>query len=262
MSPWRGPASPGKMQLICSAIDRDWTSAPDGRERSRRRALALKMGQWTSPVAQGLVDSTWLYSAAAFALLGLLLVLGSLVALLRLRPFRFLWRLLAGMVALLIGMLAALVAIGTAGYRALTHETIAVTVRVEPTAPQRFRAIVRLPDGREAIHELAGDEFYIDAHILKWKPVANLVGLHTAYELDRIAGRYHSVKDEQQSLRTVIPLRADKPVDLFTLRQRYAVLAPLVDAQYGSASFVPVTRPAELEVRVSTTGLLIREQTR
>jgi hypothetical protein len=54
-------------------------------------------------------------------------------------------------------------------------------------------------------------------------------------------------------------LGRERPVDLFGLRQRYAFLAPLLDAQYGSATFVPVTRPAEFELRVSTTGLLIRE---
>jgi hypothetical protein len=48
-------------------------------------------------------------------------------------------------------------------------------------------------------------------------------------------------------------------VDLFGLRQRHAFLEPLLDAEYGSATFVAVTRPAELELRVSTTGLLIRE---
>jgi hypothetical protein len=46
---------------------------------------------------------------------------------------------------------------------------------------------------------------------------------------------------------------------LFGLRRRYEFLAPLLDAEYGSATFIPVTRPAELELRVSTTGLLIRE---
>jgi hypothetical protein len=135
-------------------------------------------------------------------------------------------------------------------------------VRVEPLAPQRFRVVVRMPDGREIAQELAGDAFYIDAHILKWKPAANLVGLHTAYELDRIAGRYRSVQDEQRLPRTVVALDTPKPVDFFDLRRRYVVLAPLVDAQYGSATFVPVTAPAELEVRVSTAGLLIRERNR
>jgi hypothetical protein len=33
----------------------------------------------------------------------------------------------------------------------------------------------------------------------------------------------------------------------------------LLDAKYGSATYVKVTQAAELEVRVSTTGLLMRE---
>jgi hypothetical protein len=43
------------------------------------------------------------------------------------------------------------------------------------------------------------------------------------------------------------------------LRRRYILLAPLLDAEYGSASYVVVSRPAEIELRVSTTGLLMRE---
>jgi len=54
-------------------------------------------------------------------------------------------------------------------------------------------------------------------------------------------------------------LREARPVELFRLRQRYPFLAPLYDAQYGSATFVQVTEPTELEVRVSTSGLLMRE---
>jgi hypothetical protein len=219
------------------------------------------MEQWIGLSASGIVDNNWLFAAAGLALLGVVLVLASLVALVTLRPFRFLWRLAAGMVALFIGLLVLLIAVGTAGYQALTHETSAATIRVEPLGKQKFRADVRLPDGRKMSHELAGDELYIDAHILKWKPIANLAGLHTAYELDRIAGRYHSLSDERAASRTVFALGADKPLDLFNLRRRYVVLAPLVDAEYGSASFVSVTRPAELDVRVSTSGLLIRERT-
>ena len=207
-----------------------------------------------------LLASPWLTAAAVFGLLGALLLFASLVALFRIRPFRFLLSLLLGLLLLTAGAFAAAVAIGTQGYRALTHEAVAAQVRVQPLGPQRFSATLRFPDGREAIFELAGDEVYVDAHILKWQPIANLLGLHTAYELDRIAGRYHSLKDEQASPRTVFALGADKPIDLFNLRRRYTFLAPLLDAEYGSASFVPVTAPADLEVRISTTGVLIRER--
>jgi hypothetical protein len=220
----------------------------------------MNIERWTSLALGGSVDSAWLIAAAVVGAIGLLLVLASLLALLRLRPFRFLWRLLGGLVALLLAALIALLSVGTVGYRALTHESIAATVRVEPLAPQRFRAVVQLADGRTITQELAGDEFYVDAHILKCKPIANVLGLRTAYELDRIAGRYHAVKDEQALPRTVVALGADRPIDIFDLRRRHVVLAPLVDAQYGSASFVPVSKAVELEVRVSTSGLLIRER--
>jgi len=218
------------------------------------------MDSWIDFFLSGSVDRTWLLAAAALIAVGALLLSASLVALLRLRPLSFLFRLTFGAVVFALGIVATTVAIGTAGYQALTREETAATVRVEPAGPQRFNATVRLADGRTQTFALAGDEIYIDAHILKWQPIANRVGLHTAYELDRIAGRYHALKDERAAPRTVHALGAPKPIDLFSLRRRFIMLAPLVDAEYGSASFVPVTRPAELEVRVSTTGLLIREK--
>ena len=48
-------------------------------------------------------------------------------------------------------------------------------------------------------------------------------------------------------------------MNIFSLRQRYALLAPLLDAEYGSGTYGLADRPVSLEVRVSTTGLLIRE---
>jgi hypothetical protein len=37
-------------------------------------------------------------------------------------------------------------------------------------------------------------------------------------------------------------------------------LSLLVDAEYGSATFIDVQSPAVFEVRVSTTGLLVRSK--
>lgn len=205
---------------------------------------------WASPF--GLVG-------IVLALLGALLLFSGIGALIRLRPFRFVSRTLFGLLLLAVGALAATVAIGTYGYTALTREDVAATLLLQPTGPQKFSATVRYPDLREVKFELAGDEVYVDAQILKWKPIANMLGLHTAYELDRIAGRYRSIEVERSAPRTIFSLSRDKPLDLFDLRQRYIFLAPLLDAEYGSATYVAVSRPAELELRVSTTGLLMRE---
>ena len=192
-----------------------------------------------------------------------LLLLGTIVGVRAVRATRarhWLGGTIRGLVALLLLALAALAAtvtVGLQGYRALTYEEVAATVRTEPVAPQRFRATITLPDRRLAMYELAGDAFYVDAHVLKWHPWASLLGLRTVYELDRVAGRYNSIADERARPHTAYELARSKPVDLFFIARR-RLLGPLVDAEYGSATFVAATRPVTFEVRVSTTGLLAR----
>jgi hypothetical protein len=148
--------------------------------------------------------------------------------------------------------------VATQGYRALTREDLAATVTTEPIAPQRFRATFEMGDGSRTSYEIDGDALYVDGHIVKWHPLANVLGLHTAYRLDRVAGRYESIDDERNRPRTVHPLANAQPLDIFRLTRRYAFLAPIVDAEYGSATFVSSREPARFEIRVSTTGLMAR----
>jgi hypothetical protein len=204
------------------------------------------------------VSGALLPLALVLAVLGAALALAGVVALFRARFLAFLVRLAFGLALVFLGATLGLVSLGVQGYRALTREEPAARLIVEPRGPQRFDATVVFPDGREASFDVAGDEIYVDAHILKWKAFANLLGLHTVYELDRLAGRYRDIGEERTAPRTVHSLARERDVDLFALRQQHAFLAPLVDAEYGSATFVPVTGRAELELRVSTTGLLIR----
>ncbi len=197
-------------------------------------------------------------AAGLSAALGALLVIAAGARVRRRRWLGAAVSALAGALLLALGALAGTVSVAIRGYQALTHEAVAATVRTEPLGPQRFRATVTLADGSLHMYDLAGDAVYVDAHILKWHPWVNIVGLHTAYELDRIAGRYNTVAEERSRPRTVYSLARDKPLDMFALARHYKFLAPLVDAQYGSATFVGTRQAAQFEVRVSTTGLLMR----
>ncbi len=163
-----------------------------------------------------------------------------------------------GLVTLVTALLFSTLSISTWGYRALTREETVLVVTTTRTGPQRFDARVEFPNGGMEIYSLAGDEFYVDARILKFTPLANLVGLHTEYELDRISGRYITLEDERNLPRTLYPLSPAKSLDLFELRRNYSLLAPLVDTEYGSATFTPADDNARFEVRLSTTGLMIR----
>jgi hypothetical protein len=203
-------------------------------------------------------DILW-WVAALFAIVGVAMVIAAGTALRRKRPLRMSLRLLLALMFLAVAAASGAIALGVQGYRALTHEEVAVVVRTDPLGPNRFQAQFRFPDGREVSYTLSGDQLYVDARILKWHPLANVLGLHTVYELDRVSGRYHDLAQEQQQPRTVLSLAPARQVDLFNLRQRYTLLSPLLDAEYGSATFAAADTPTQYEVRVSTTGLLIRQ---
>jgi len=165
---------------------------------------------------------------------------------------------LGGLLFMTLSALLVSVCVSIRGYRSLTYEEVAATIRTIPTGAQRFRASVTYPDGRAEIFDLSGDSIYIDAHILKWRPWVNLLGLHTLYELDRVAGRYDRLADERARTRTVYSLGRLKPFDLFDAARRFPRLSALVDAEYGSATFVGARGFAAYDILVSTSGLLAR----
>ena len=208
---------------------------------------------------QEVLDSPLLLAAIALGVLGVFLLLGAVAALLTIKPIKFIGRTLLGLLFLAAGAVAGVVALGTKGYYPFTHEEVAARMSIRPTGPQKFVTTIQFPDGRTKSFEMAGDEVYVDAHILKWRPIMNLLGLHTGYQLDRIAGRYQAIEKERTAPRTVYLLADEGWVNLFRLRQHFAWLEPFLDAQYGSATFTPVNRPADFEVRVTTSGLLVRE---
>jgi hypothetical protein len=192
---------------------------------------------------------------AALGLVSLLIAQGSA------RRRRWQRMVAGGLVGLLLATVAALLAtvsVSILGYRTLTHEEVAATVRTIPIGVQHFRASLTYPDGREESFEIRGDSIYVDAHILKWRSWVNLIGLHTAYELDRVAGRYEALADERLAPRTVFSLGRPKPFDLFDVVRRVPRLSVLVDAEYGSATFVAARGVAAYEILVSTSGLLAR----
>ena len=209
-----------------------------------------------------LFSTTLFQVAVGLGVLGVILFFGGILAFMRMEFSSSGYRLVIGLLLAALGGLAGTVAVGVQGYRTFTREDLVAHIVVKPVAPQRFTATFRFPDGSAANYAVSGDEIYVDARILKWSPYANWIGLHTAYELDRVAGRYRAIKDEREQNRTVHSLGRERTVDLYAFRQKYAFLSPLLDAEYGSATYVPVTGPAELELRVSTTGLLMRDAKR
>jgi hypothetical protein len=197
-----------------------------------------------------------------FALLGVLIALPLLVAALRrLQRFRLvggtLYLLFAGVVLLLLAG-AGLVAANLFTYARLTHEQEAARVTSRQLG-QRHYAVSLQPANAPLRHfELRGDEWQIDARVLKWRAMGSLLGLDTLYRLERLSGRYGDAVSERTAQRTVHDLTQDAGLDLWVLTRRYQRYVPLADALYGSAAFVPMAEGAEYAVSVSASGLVVR----
>jgi hypothetical protein len=199
-----------------------------------------------------------------FALLGVLLALPlELAALRRLRQAqiaRGTLLLLIGAAVVLLGVLAAVVAAGLHSYTRLTSEQEAAWVELHQLGTRDFALTLRIAGEAPQIYQLRGDEWQIDARVLKWRGIGTILGFDTVYRLERLSGRYEDSSQDMTALRTVYPLWHSGRVDLWTLIRRYHDYVPLADALYGSAAYVPMADGAKYVVKVSASGLTVRPE--
>ena len=131
------------------------------------------------------------------------------------------------MACLALGFLLLSVAMNLYTYQRLGHERSIVRIVFEKTAPQRYLAtLTRLDISSTVQYELLGDEWQLDARMLKWHSLANLFGLDALYRLERLSGRYHDVRDETGKPRSVYALHAQDPVDYWILMKKVVSLNP------------------------------------
>jgi hypothetical protein len=193
-----------------------------------------------------------------FALAGVLLLFAAVRRVRRRRVVGGMLTGATGLVLLLLSACAALIAVNLLTYQRLSFEQPAGELQLSRTGPREYSAVLAYPGGERASFSLRGDEWQVDARVLKWHAFANLVGFDTAYRLERISGRYARIEDERTQTRTVYELNAPQRIDPWDLIHRYHSWLPWLDAFYGSATFLPMADGALYEIKVSQSGLVAR----
>jgi len=191
-------------------------------------------------------------------------VISLLLAIAALRRMRD-WQLRRGAVYLLgaavvaaLGVGGAMLAASLHTYARLTHEQEAARAVLRALGAQHYELLLVRPGQASQRFELRGDEWQIDARVLKWRGLGSVLGFDTVYRFERIAGRYADNEAERKAPRTVHALSAESGIDFWALLKKYHRYMPLADALYGSAAYVPMADGAQYVVSVSATGLLIR----
>lgn len=162
------------------------------------------------------------------------------------------------LVAATIAGAAAMLILSYATYSRLVEEQHVSMVEFRRISPQEHQARVMIPGQDDRFFVLRGDEWQMDAKIITWKPPMTILGLDPIYQLDRLSGRYGEIDREQNEVRTVHALNPAPPTDVWRVARRFPMLTPGIDAQYGTATFVPMVDGARFEVTLSRDALIAR----
>jgi len=145
-------------------------------------------------------------------------------------------------------------------FNRLTDEAPIAKLRFTQLAPQKYAVELRSGDFCKAqTFVLYGDEWRIDARFLKWKPLANLVGLDAMYRLERLTGRYRTVSDENSNRHQAWRIGRQPGFDLFSYAKRDWKYWSPVDTFYGSSVYEAIDPEREFTVYRSQSGLLVRK---
>lgn len=173
-------------------------------------------------------------------------------------PAKAVLRLLAAAVFGLFALVLIATGMNLRTYLRLTHEQPGATLTFRQVADRHYALELESADGGFRALDVRGDEWQLDARILKWSGIGVVLGLDTRWRLERISGRYRDVRQELEAPRTVHDLAPPATgFDLWGFAQGHPWLS-IVDATYGSATYLPLADGARYTVTISSTGLVAR----
>lgn len=206
----------------------------------------------------GFAPFVWMALVALFVLIpGAVLLLGrggprdaSGRKLFRLRPIRRLF----GALLIALAAVSGLLALTLVQFVRLTTDVPVASVYMQQQTPQSFLVTTLVQGQDEQRYPLTGDQWQIDAKVIRWKLPALLAGVPPVYAFERLSGRYEDLQQEKTSIRSVHDL-SDWPVpDLAVLKRVFPDWLPFVDVQYGSAAYMPMVNEGRYQVYVDPRG--------
>lgn len=166
-------------------------------------------------------------------------------------------RLMASAVLLLTAVLLAVLGAALFGYTRLVQEAEVATLSVQKLGAQHFAVELGTPDGQRQRFELQGDQWQLDARVLRWRLPALLAGAPSLYRLERLSSRYVDIAQEREAPRRVHALDAQAFPDLWTLRRQFPQYLDFVDADFGSGTYLPLLDGARYSVSLGPRGGLV-----
>lgn len=156
---------------------------------------------------------------------------------------------------LLVGGYAVLIAVSLTQYQSLADMQSVATVGVTRIGQQSWRVRLEVPDRPAVTASISGDQWQLDARIIRFSGPLRWLGVAPGYQLERLSGRYIALEQERTAARTVTSLTGGNSwPDVWQIDKQFNL--PFVEGTYGNATFMPMADGAVFDVRLSGSGLV------
>lgn len=165
---------------------------------------------------------------------------------------------MSGMALIGLAILLVFIGLDLTSYKQILSDKPILTVSFEKTDDQRYQSTVSyIEQGESDNFEIYGEQWQIDARVIRWRGIIAMFGTKPGYRLDRLSGRYYSLEDERRKKRSVHQLdQSEYGLDMWKWVQEHGSFLPIFDAVYGSATYLPMADGAIYQVSLSATGLV------
>ncbi|CAB3726248.1 Uncharacterised protein [Achromobacter denitrificans] len=168
------------------------------------------------------------------------------------RPVRRLF----GLMLVLLGCVSGLLALSLVQFFRLTTDEPVARIEVRQQAEGQFQVEASAPGTGTRQYVLYGDQWQIDARVVRWKVPALMAGVPPLYRLERLSGRYSDAAREASATRSVHALDDWPAPDLGSLKKNFPNWFPFVDVQFGSGAYMPLFDGARYQVFLDPRGAL------
>lgn len=187
---------------------------------------------------------------------GLLAIVGASYLLLR-RGWFWIWLKASFAIGLVACTIIALLSLlDVLSYKQLLSETPIATISMYEVKPQHFDVtLIATGSEKEQRFEMHGDQWQLDARLLTWAGPIAALGKKPLYRLDRISGRYISLEQARNAEQSVYGLESSGAIDIWQILK---VIPSWIDANYGSAVYMPMENGAVYSVYLTSKGMNVR----
>lgn len=211
----------------------------------------------------------WWILPSISGVLGLILLFAGFAKMAGLKPFAGVARLAFGTGFLGLAGVIAFAGLNIQTYKRLTYERPVATVKFTavPDQPDAYRADVVFSDGETLLQAdgtapvFRGNEWQIGAKVIKFKPMANILGYDSIYRLEHMrsldAMQFSSDVVTEGKIDGLKIVTAEPGIDVGGLAAKYGSNFG-IDAEYGSATYQPMGDGFEFEVSITQDALIAR----